>query len=94
MNLTLYVLFYLLCLNLITFIFYGLDKWLAIKHWRRISELTLHTLSFFGGWIGALCAQKLFRHKTIKKRFRVYFWITVSMNILLAAMVTYLTFKV
>ncbi|MDB4836922.1 DUF1294 domain-containing protein [Marinomonas sp.] len=87
-----YLFIYLASLNLVTFIFYGLDKWLAIKQWRRISELSLHFLSLCGGWVGAFYAQKVFRHKTIKTRFRVFFWITVAANVIFTCAMTALVF--
>ena len=66
----LFVLFHLLCINLTTFIAYGVDKRAAIKKSWRVSEKDLHTLEFLGGWIGALVAQKFFHHKTAKKSYQ------------------------
>ena len=60
---------YLVGINILTFLIYGLDKYLAIKKTYRISEYSLLVLSFFGGSIGALLAMKVFRHKTRKKSF-------------------------
>ncbi len=69
--------------SMITFVIYYLDK-SAAKHGRwRTKEKTLHLLSLFGGWPGAILAQRLFRHKTKKRNFRVVFWLTVLLNILL-----------
>ncbi len=36
---------------------------------------TLHAIAFLGGTPGALIGQKVFRHKTIKRSFRLVFWL-------------------
>jgi uncharacterized membrane protein YsdA (DUF1294 family) len=69
-----------LLISLATLISYGIDKRAAIKGRRRIPESTLHLLALAGGWPGALFAQHLFRHKTVKPAFRVVFWSTVVLN--------------
>ncbi|MCK5666260.1 MAG: DUF1294 domain-containing protein [Thiotrichaceae bacterium] len=67
--------------SLMTFIVYAMDKSAAKKgHW-RVKERTLHLLSFVGGWPGALIAQKILRHKSIKQPFRSFFWLTVFLNV-------------
>lgn len=58
--------------NLITFAIFGIDKLLARTRRQRISENTLITLAIAGGSVGAVFAQKLFRHKTQKLRY--LFW--------------------
>ncbi|MDP9811737.1 uncharacterized membrane protein YsdA (DUF1294 family) [Rhizobium tibeticum] len=59
-----------LALNAFVFSIYFLDKQAARDHRRRISEKTLLTLAFVGGSLGAVCAQRLLRHKTQKEPFR------------------------
>lgn len=54
---------YLLLMNLLTFIIFGMDKTTAIKHQRRVKERTLLFLSGIGGWTGGWMAMFLFRHK-------------------------------
>lgn len=61
-----------LILNLITFGVFGIDKLRARLNLTRISEKTLLTLAIAGGSVGAIFAQKLFRHKTRKFRYRVW----------------------
>jgi uncharacterized membrane protein YsdA (DUF1294 family) len=74
---------YCVFLNVVTFCFYCVDK-SAAKHGRqRVRESTLHWLSFFGGWCGALLGQRVFRHKTKKRRFRFVFWVTVILNVMI-----------
>lgn len=63
-------LYYLLAVNLLTFISYGIDKWKARHNRWRIPEATLLLLAALGGSIGALLAMKVFRHKTQHKKFR------------------------
>ncbi|WP_133010276.1 DUF1294 domain-containing protein [Marinomonas flavescens] len=75
---SLYVVF-----SIVAFGFYGWDKRAAKKSRRRVPEVTLHWLALLGGWPGAILAQKYFRHKTIKKSFRIAFWLTCVANILL-----------
>lgn len=59
--------------NLITFLIFGYDKYLARTNRRRISERTLVTLAMMGGSVGAVFAQKIFRHKS--RKHRNLFWI-------------------
>lgn len=59
--------------NFITFGIFAFDKFLARTHRNRISEKTLITLAMIGGSVGAIFAQKFFRHKT--RKFRYILWI-------------------
>lgn len=61
---------YLLVINILTFIFYGIDKQKAIHNKWRIKEATLLGLSFIGGSVGALLGMFIFHHKTKKPRFK------------------------
>ena len=72
---------YLITLTLITFLFYGYDKYQAINRNNRIPEIVLHLLTLAGGTIGAIAGQLLFRHKTKKLSFRVVFIIIVVVQI-------------
>ena len=65
----------------ITFLAYAFDKSSAKRGAWRTSEGTLHALSVVGGWPGALLAQQLLRHKSIKAEFRSVFWGTVATNV-------------
>ncbi|MCR5294953.1 MAG: DUF1294 domain-containing protein [Lachnospiraceae bacterium] len=60
---------YLIAINVITFIAFGLDKWKAQHGKWRIKEKTLLGLSFIGGALGGLCAMYVFRHKIRKPVF-------------------------
>ena len=66
---------YLLVMNLVTFLVFGLDKWKAKRKAkneavRRVPEKTLFLLSILGGSLGALLGMKAFHHKTLHKTFR------------------------
>jgi uncharacterized membrane protein YsdA (DUF1294 family) len=64
----------------ITFAAYGFDKSAATNKRWRTRESTLHVLSVLGGWPGALIAQQMFRHKSRKLEFQVFFWLSVAIN--------------
>ncbi len=67
-------------MSLVAFLAYAFDKSAAVSGRWRTAEMTLHLLSLFGGWPGALLAQQLLRHKTSKHSFVVAFWFTVVVN--------------
>ena len=62
------------------FALYAVDKAAARAGRDRISESTLLAIGFVGGWPGAIVAQQVFRHKTVKRSFRVRFWLSVAVN--------------
>ncbi|MCP3127911.1 DUF1294 domain-containing protein [Shewanella sp. KJ2020] len=70
-----------LTLSLLTFIAYAIDKSAAKGGRWRTKESTLHLLALMGGWPGALFAQNLLRHKSVKASFRNVFWLTVVANL-------------
>ena len=64
------ILIYLLAVNAVTFIVYGIDKYKA-KHAKwRISEATLLLFAVLGGSVGAWCGMKVWHHKTRHKKFK------------------------
>ncbi len=67
-------------LNAFTFLLYGADKAAAKRGGRRVPENVLHLCALMGGWLGALLAQRLFQHKTGKRRFQFVFLITILVN--------------
>lgn len=64
----------------VTYLAYVLDKSAAKRGEWRTKESTLHLFSLLGGWPGALAAQRLLRHKSVKSSFQTTFWITVMLN--------------
>lgn len=62
---------YLVIINVLAFIMYGLDKKKACKGKFRIAEKYLLLVASLGGATGAFIGMRLFRHKTKKKRFAI-----------------------
>jgi uncharacterized membrane protein YsdA (DUF1294 family) len=60
---------YLIGINVLTFLIYGVDKWKAQRDKWRIPEDTLIWLAVAGGSVGALLGMNLFRHKTKHRKF-------------------------
>ena len=65
-----YLTYYLLAINAVAFIIYGIDKYKAQKAKWRISEATLLLLAILGGSIGAWMGMKVWHHKTTHKKFK------------------------
>ena len=63
-------LYYLLAVNLLTFVIYGIDKWKARHDRWRVREVSLLLLAALGGSPAALLAMRVFHHKTLHKKFR------------------------
>lgn len=61
---------YLLGINAVALIVYGIDKYKAQKAKWRISEATLLTLAVVGGSVGAWLGIKVWHHKTMHKKFK------------------------
>ena len=64
------LLYYFVCVNVLTFFVYGIDKWQARQGKWRISEATLLLLAVIGGSIGAWLGIRVWRHKTMHKKFK------------------------
>lgn len=62
---------YIIIINIITFHLYRIDKWRAEQSEYRISEAILLGVSFLGGALGAFCAMREFRHKTLHSVFAI-----------------------
>ena len=61
---------YLLAVNVLAFILYGVDKKRARNREWRISEKTLIGIAVIGGSIGAILGMHVFHHKTRHWYFR------------------------
>ena len=64
------LLIYLITVNCLAFILYGVDKHRARSHAWRIPERTLIAIAAAGGSIGAIAGMRVFRHKTRHGSFR------------------------
>ena len=63
------LLVYILCVSIIAFAAYGIDKRKAEKNKWRIPESVLIMLAVLGGSVGALAGMLVFHHKTKKAKF-------------------------
>lgn len=63
------VLFYLVLINLVTFLLFAVDKWKAEKKKFRIKEAVLFLLCFLGGTVGGIIGVHALHHKTTRKAF-------------------------
>jgi uncharacterized membrane protein YsdA (DUF1294 family) len=73
-------------MSAVCFAAYATDKRSARLDRRRVPERTLLTLGLLCGWPGAVVAQQLLRHKTVKQSFRSSFWTSVVANVLLVTL--------
>lgn len=62
---------YVVLVNVVGFLMYGIDKWNAKHGLRRIPEKTLLGIAAAGGSIGAYVGMQLFRHKIRKPKFYI-----------------------
>lgn len=70
MDYIVYIIGAFIALNIITFLTFGLDKLKAKKGKWRIPESTLLIMAIIGGSIGAYLGMKVWRHKTMHKKFK------------------------
>ena len=70
---------YLIVVNVIAFLLYGLDKYKAKTNRWRIKEAVLIGIAAMGGGGGALVGMYLFHHKTRKSKF----YITIPLFVIL-----------
>lgn len=80
-------LYYLLAVNIITLIVFGIDKYKAKKKKWRIAETTLLVLAVIGGSIGAWAGMRLWHHKTLHRKFKYGVPVILTLQI---ALMTYL----
>lgn len=66
---------WLVIINVVTFLVFGVDKWKAKRkvrreQVRRVPEKTLFLLAALGGGLGALIGMRVWHHKTLHRSFR------------------------
>lgn len=76
-------------INVLTFLVYGFDKWMARVQTRRIPEKVLLGLALIGGSLGALCGVYFFRHKTRKSSFLLGLVLIVLLHVALFIAIPY-----
>ena len=74
---TTYIIIYILSINVVTFIIFGIDKRKARNNHSRISEKALLNYCLLGGGVGALLAMEYFRHKTQKWSFLLKYYVII-----------------
>ena len=79
------ILYYLLAVNIATFLLYGIDKYKAKKNQWRISEATLLTMAAIGGSIGAWTGMRIWHHKTMHKKFKYGIPLIIILQVALVA---------
>lgn len=79
---------FVLAVNCVAFVLYGIDKRRAIKDAWRIPEWKLLAIAVFGGAIGADIARRLFRHKTRKLWFTVCIFAGLAIHLAMMAAAT------
>lgn len=86
------IVLYLVFINVLTFLLYGIDKWKAKRSRWRITESVLLGMAAVGGSVGAWLGMRVWRHKTQHKRFRygVPAILVVQIVLLVWAVVNYL----
>lgn len=77
------LLLYLIAINGVAFVLYGLDKYLAIKGFWRFRDSTLIAIAIFGGTLGAVAGQRFFRHKTKKYRLLMPLVLAIQLGIII-----------
>lgn len=79
----------LVSLNITTFIYWGWDKYQAIRHRWRIPEVFLFGLVAIGGTLGAIAGQLIFRHKISKSQFLQVFYTIVVIQVIILTLCMY-----
>ena len=78
---TIFIVSYLLLVNIIAFCLYGIDKSRAINHGRRIPVWVLLWMARLGGGLGSWLGMTYFHHKKKHSRFLILvpLWISIWM---------------
>ena len=79
---------YLVVINVVTFVLYGIDKWKARHSKWRVAEAVLLGMAVIGGSVGAWSGMAVWHHKTLHKKFRY------GIPLILVAQITLLIFFV
>lgn len=71
---------FIISINLVSFLIYGLDKLKAKTDRWRIPEFNLLLLGLLGGGIGSIIGMVIFKHKLSKKKFFIGVPILIIIN--------------
>ncbi|MFV0546215.1 MAG: DUF1294 domain-containing protein [Bacteroides sp.] len=75
-------------MTIVTFFIYGIDKYKARKTKWRIPETTLLWMAILGGSVGALLGMKVWRHKTLHRKFKYGVPAILIIQIILAILIS------
>ena len=75
--------------SVVSFGTYWQDKVRARQGKWRTRERTLLVIDLFGGWPGGYAAQRVVRHKTLDRKFQIWFWLIVVTHVMLWALVAW-----
>ena len=65
------IVLYIVIMNIVSFLMFGIDKKRAKKRQKRISEKKIMRVCFWGGALGGIIGMSIFKHKTKQKKFSV-----------------------
>lgn len=68
---TVFLIYYLVVINVLAFVLYGIDKRKAVRKKYRIRESVLLWMARLGGGVGSWLGIRVFRHKTKHAKFRI-----------------------
>ena len=83
-----FILTYLVLMNLIAFIAFGIDKWKARNNAWRIPETTLFLLAILSGSIGAKLGMHIWHHKTKHLSFVIGVPVIMLLQVVLFVFIT------
>lgn len=86
---TIIIVAYILLINIIAFVLYGIDKNRAVNHEKRIPEAVLLWTARLGGGLGSWLGMNHFHHKKKHSNFRILIpvWIIIWMVILVILLI-------
>ena len=82
------ILIYLVIINLVSFILFGIDKWRARHNAWRISEATLFLVALIGGSVGAKIGMHVWHHKTQHLSFIIGIPMIILLQVILFVVIT------
>ena len=74
---------WLLAWGIVTFCYYGFDKFRAQRKQWRVAEWMLNLMTLFGGILGAWVGMFWFRHKTQDQSVKRWLWVSTAVHITL-----------
>ena len=78
-----YLLLYLIVINILGYLLIFIDKRISENGKYRISERNFFYLTLLGAELGIILGMKKYRHKTIKKSFRIKLIMSILLQITL-----------